>query len=267
MATLHPFRALRPAPAAAPAVAAVPYDVINADEARTLAAGKPLSFLHVSRAELGLPASTDPYSDVVYDTAQAELRSAEVRGAARRGRRAERVFLSAANGLARADGPGGVLLARRIRRRRHPEAREDAEGQGRRPHASHARTRRPDRTGVPDVSRRRPRSTRSPRQQRRGRRSTTSRPRTACSTRSGACPETPRRPSLRRWAACRGSISPTATIARRRPPATRAELRRRGVSRPEADTFLAVAFPHDQVQILAYNRLVKDLDGISVPAS
>ncbi len=82
---------------------------------------------------------------------EAELRSAEVRGAARRGRRAERVFLSAANGLARADGPGGVLLARRIRRRRHPEAREDAEGQGRRPHASHARTRRPDRTGVPDV--------------------------------------------------------------------------------------------------------------------
>ena len=70
MATLHPFRALRPAPAAAPAVAAVPYDVINADEARTLAAGKPLSFLHVSRAELGLPASTDPYSDVVYDTAR-----------------------------------------------------------------------------------------------------------------------------------------------------------------------------------------------------
>jgi uncharacterized protein (DUF1015 family) len=40
---------------------------------------------------------------------------------------------------------------------------------------------------------------------------------------------------------------------------TRAELRRRGESRPEADTFLAVAFPHDQVQILAYNRLVKDL--------
>ena len=70
MATLHPFRALRPAPAAAPAVAAVPYDVINADEARTLAAGKPLSFLHVSRAELGLTASTDPYSDVVYDTAK-----------------------------------------------------------------------------------------------------------------------------------------------------------------------------------------------------
>ena len=70
MATLHPFRALRPAPAAAPAVAAVPYDVINADEARTLAAGKPLSFLHVSRAELELPASTDPYSDVVYDTAK-----------------------------------------------------------------------------------------------------------------------------------------------------------------------------------------------------
>jgi len=73
MATLHPFRALRPAPTSAAAVAAVPYDVINVDEARALAAGKPLSFLHVSRAELGLPASTDPYSDVVYDTAKQNL--------------------------------------------------------------------------------------------------------------------------------------------------------------------------------------------------
>jgi uncharacterized protein (DUF1015 family) len=66
MATLVPFRALRPTPAAAPRVAAVPYDVVNTDEARSLAAGNPLSFLHVSRPEIDLPPGTDVYADAVY---------------------------------------------------------------------------------------------------------------------------------------------------------------------------------------------------------
>jgi uncharacterized protein (DUF1015 family) len=47
-------------------VSAVPYDVVNAEEARAMAAGNPLSFLHVSRAEIDLPPGTDPYSDAVY---------------------------------------------------------------------------------------------------------------------------------------------------------------------------------------------------------
>jgi uncharacterized protein (DUF1015 family) len=70
MAALHPFKALRPAPQAAAEVAAVPYDVVSTDEARQLAEGHPLNFLHVSRAELGLPPDTDPYADVVYETAR-----------------------------------------------------------------------------------------------------------------------------------------------------------------------------------------------------
>src|SRR5215212_1633450 len=69
MAALHPFHALRPTPERAAAVAAVPYDVVNADEARQLAAGNPLSFLHVSRAEIDLPPDTDPYADAVYAAA------------------------------------------------------------------------------------------------------------------------------------------------------------------------------------------------------
>jgi uncharacterized protein (DUF1015 family) len=66
MAFIGPFRALRPTPASAPRVAAVPYDVVNAQEAHALANGNPLSFLHVSRAEIDLPPNTDPYSDAVY---------------------------------------------------------------------------------------------------------------------------------------------------------------------------------------------------------
>jgi uncharacterized protein (DUF1015 family) len=69
MAALAPFRALRPAPAVAARVAAVPYDVVNTDEARILAAGDPLSFLHVSRAEIDLPAGTAPFSEAVYERA------------------------------------------------------------------------------------------------------------------------------------------------------------------------------------------------------
>ena len=58
MPTVFPFRALRPTPEAAAAVAAVPYDVVTTEEARQLADGNPLSFLHVSRAEIDLPART-----------------------------------------------------------------------------------------------------------------------------------------------------------------------------------------------------------------
>ncbi len=70
MAIIHPFRALRPTPESAERVSAVPYDVVNFEEARALAAGNPLSFLHVSRAEIDLPAATDPYSDAVYQRAR-----------------------------------------------------------------------------------------------------------------------------------------------------------------------------------------------------
>jgi uncharacterized protein (DUF1015 family) len=72
MAALAPFRALRPASSAAARVAAVPYDVVNTDEALALA-GDPLSFLHVSRAEIDFPEGTSPYGDDVYAQAVANF--------------------------------------------------------------------------------------------------------------------------------------------------------------------------------------------------
>jgi len=66
MAVVRPFRALRPTPDVAARVAAVPYDVVTTEEARALADGNPFSFLRVSRAELELPPDTDPHADVVY---------------------------------------------------------------------------------------------------------------------------------------------------------------------------------------------------------
>jgi uncharacterized protein (DUF1015 family) len=73
MASIRPFRALRPAPDSAAAVSSVPYDVVSTEEARSLAAGNPLSFLHVTRSEIDLPAGTDPYSAAVYEQARANL--------------------------------------------------------------------------------------------------------------------------------------------------------------------------------------------------
>jgi uncharacterized protein (DUF1015 family) len=70
MATLHPFRALRPSRARAPLVSSVPYDVVSTEEARQIANGNPFSFLRVTRSEIDLPPGTDPYADEVYAKAR-----------------------------------------------------------------------------------------------------------------------------------------------------------------------------------------------------
>ena len=63
---IRPFTALRPRTEHAAAVAAPPYDVLSSDEARVRAAGKPHSFLHISKAEIDLPPDVDHYSPAVY---------------------------------------------------------------------------------------------------------------------------------------------------------------------------------------------------------
>jgi uncharacterized protein (DUF1015 family) len=66
MAVIRPFRGLRPRPEDAGRVAAPPYDVLNAREARDMAKGNPLSFLHVNKAEIDLDENVNPYSEQVY---------------------------------------------------------------------------------------------------------------------------------------------------------------------------------------------------------
>jgi len=83
MRLLRPFAALRPAPGRAAEVAAPPYDVVNRAEAADRAAGRPWSFLHVSRAEIDLPADTDPYAPTVYDQAAAAFARMRAEGVLR----------------------------------------------------------------------------------------------------------------------------------------------------------------------------------------
>ncbi len=66
MTLIKPLRGLRPVPDKAADVAAPPYDVLNTAEARVRAAGKPYSFLHISKPEIDLPEGTDPYAPEVY---------------------------------------------------------------------------------------------------------------------------------------------------------------------------------------------------------
>jgi uncharacterized protein (DUF1015 family) len=66
MATIKPFAALRPRPDLAGRICELPYDVMSSEEARQIAAGNPLSFLHVSKPEIDLPPGTNLYAPEVY---------------------------------------------------------------------------------------------------------------------------------------------------------------------------------------------------------
>jgi uncharacterized protein (DUF1015 family) len=80
MASIVPFRGLRPVPDRARAVAAPPYDVLNSAEARVMAEGNPLSFLHVNKPEIDLDPSVNLYDDAVYAKGAENFRRMQVEG-------------------------------------------------------------------------------------------------------------------------------------------------------------------------------------------
>ncbi len=73
MATVKPFCGIRPSKEKASLVAALPYDVMNSAEARQMVVGNPDSFLHVDKAEIDLDTTISPYDDVVYQKAKENL--------------------------------------------------------------------------------------------------------------------------------------------------------------------------------------------------
>ena len=80
MAVFKPFMAVRPLPEYADRVAALPYDVMNSKEAAEMVKGNPLSFLHVDKAEIDLPEGTDIYDEKVYLKAKENLKNLEKNG-------------------------------------------------------------------------------------------------------------------------------------------------------------------------------------------
>ncbi len=265
MAGLFPFRALRPTPAAAKDVAAVPYDVVTTEEAVSLARDNPLSFLRVSRPEIDLPPGTDPHADIVYDKAARNFRS-----------------LQASAPLVREDDPS--LYVYRLRMGSHEQTgiaacfSIDEYDQGL--IKKHERTRRDkedDRTrhllaieaqtgpvfltyrataAVSDVVQRTV-STRNPLFDFQA----------SDGVRHVIWTVEPSDQSQLRRAFEGVHALYIADGHHRAASAARARQDLRARKGPgDWDRFLGVAFPHDQVQILAYNRIVKDL-GAESPAA
>ena len=83
MAIIKPFAALRPEPGLAPRICELPYDVMSSEEARQIAAGNPLSFLHVSKPEIDLPPATDVYAPEVYAKGRENFQRLIAQGALR----------------------------------------------------------------------------------------------------------------------------------------------------------------------------------------
>lgn len=81
MAVFKSFRAYRPAKGNQSLIPALPYDVMSSEEAREMVKGNSLSFLHVDRAEIDLPLGTDIYSEEVYQKAKENLEALENTGA------------------------------------------------------------------------------------------------------------------------------------------------------------------------------------------
>jgi uncharacterized protein (DUF1015 family) len=257
VAALFPFRALRPTPASAGPVAAVPYDVVSTEEARALAAGNPLSFLHVSRAEIDLPPETDPYSDLVYATAVSN--SAKLRA------QAPLVFEDAASlyiyrlrmGSHEQTGVAGCYSLDDYDRdviRKHEKTRRDKEDDRTR-HMLALRAQ----TGPAFLTYRASQKVGAAAD-----RATRAAPLFDFVAPDGVQHVIWRADSRDAQALMDafdaiGSLyiadghHRVASAAR-----ARSELGAQGGA-GEWDSFLAVAFPHDQVQILPYNRLVKDL--------
>ncbi len=256
MASVFPFRALRPKPDAAASVAAVPYDVVTTDEARQLASGNSLSFLHVSRPELGLPPETNPYADVVYQTARRNFETLKAAAPLVLEETPSLYLYRLQMGSHVQTGIAGTYSVDEYDRdiiRKHEKTRKDKEDDRTR-HIVDLRAQTgpvfltyPSAGDINVVSERITR---------------TAAPLFDFSAADGVR-HTIWRMSPSDAAEVTAALAkvPLLYIADGHHRAASASRARQLVKSEEAGRFLAVAFPHDQMQVLPYNRIVKDLQG------
>ena len=266
MASLHPFRALRPAPPVAATVSSVPYDVVSVEEARQLAAGNPLSFLHVTRSEIDLPAGSDPYAEGVYELARDNLAALRAKAPLVVEDSASLYFYRLRMGTHVQTGIAGCFSVDEYEQdviKKHERTRRDKEDDRTR-HIVEVRAQ----TGVVFLTYR----------------ATPVVDAEVARVTAGAplydftAPDNVQHMIWRAAAAeTRGVVEAFARIPalyiadghHRAASAARARAALQtqvGGGAADAETFIAVAFPHDQMQILPYNRSVKDLAGRSSDA-
>jgi uncharacterized protein (DUF1015 family) len=257
MSALYPFRALRPAPDVAGAVASVPYDVVSADEARALVAGNPLSFLHVTRSEIDLPRETNPYDAEVY--AQAVRNFEELKRAAPMilDDEPSLYFYRLRMGAHEQTGLAGCFSVDEYERdliKKHEKTRKDKEDDRTR-HIVELRAQ----TGVVLLTYRASHGVDAA-----ARRLTAGRP-TYGFTAADGVEHTIWRVSGPETATLVNAFAelPALYIADGHHRAASAARARHAVKTAGASQFVAVAFPDAQMHVLPYNRAVKDLGGKS----
>ena len=258
MAALFPFRALRPRPPDAAEVAAVPYDVVDTEEARTLADGKPLSFLRVSRAEIDLPAGVNPYDDDVYARAQQNFEALKSRSLVLESEPSV-YFYRLRMGPHQQTGVAACYSLDEYDRdiiKKHERTRPDKEDDRTR-HMLALRAQ----TGPVFLTYRS-----SDAVDRIAARVAQAPPLFDFEAADGI--------QHTLWRATNADAAETVAAFAAIPALYIADGHHRAASaararaglRGDVDSFLAVAFPHDQVQILAYNRIVRNLGGLTPPA-
>jgi len=257
------FRALRPRPELAARVAAVPYDVVSRTEAAALADGNPDSFLHVGRADIDLPADTDPYDPRVYAAAKAALDRLVVAGAlVRDAEPGLFLYRQVMDGRAQTGVVGCVHVDDYERDviRKHEKTRKDKEDDRTRHVLTlHAHA-------EPVFLTYRPRAELD----RIAAAATAKPPLYDFTAPDGVRHTVWRVPNARPWLDTFAAV-PVAYVAdghHRSASAWRAGRERRAANPghtgdEEYNWFPAVLFPSSELRILPYNRLVKDLNGLS----
>jgi uncharacterized protein (DUF1015 family) len=253
MALIRPFRALRPAPEVAPRVASVPYDVVNTEEARTLAHGNPLSFLHVTRAEIDLPLDIDPYDPRVYAQAVTNLEALKRSAPLVLEQEPALYFYRLRMGAHEQTGLAAAYSVDEYDRdliKKHERTRRDKEDDRTR-HITQTRAQ----TGIVFLTYRS-----SPDVNAIAARVASTTPLYDFVAEDGI--------SHTVWKVAGSDMNALVQAFARIPALYIADGHHRAASAarvrkevPGADSFLAVAFPDDQMQILPYNRVVKDLAG------
>ena len=265
MARLKTFRGLRPPREFVQQVAAPPFDVVDSEEARAYAQGNPHSFFHISRPEIDLPPGTDEHSDAVYARGKENLERFLAKGWLKRD--AGRTFYVYRQRMG-AHVQTGLVAGASVneydvgRIKKHELTRADKEDD---------RTRHIEALGgndepvfltyraVPEIDALMARATQAA-------------PEYDFVTEDGIA---------HTFWILRGELNEQLAQAFEKVPClyiadghhrsaaaarVRKQYQRAFKGKGEHDWFLSVVFPHDQMQILAYNRVVKDLNGLSPQA-
>jgi uncharacterized protein (DUF1015 family) len=261
---VRPFAALRPTQEYAAAVIAPPYDVVSTAEARELADGRPQSFLHISRPEIDLPPGSSPYSDAAYAQGAASLAKLVDSGVLVREREPSfYVYRMEMNGHTQTGVAfvGSVAAYEQHRIRRHELTRPDKENDRVRNIASlNAQT-------GPVLLAYRANATLGALVRRA----------VAAAPLLGVTGPNDVRHTLWRIAAPHDVTAFSDALNslealyiadghHRSAAAARVAAQRRGSPDASHEFFLCVAFPHDEMRILDYNRVVRDLNGLDADA-